>query len=386
MGAVDSTSPFLNMGKVMILLSNQILQRTIHEIGAITGCGCAAWNMEGSCLASSAVPGQRTAKEAEAFISQIHEGADISEKIAAEYALFLINEELEPAYVLALEMGDNAADLSICGRLAVSQLEGLIRVCRERMDKNRFMQNLILDNLLLVDIYNQAKKLGIQVEKRRIVFLLEPKNPEDNIVLDMIKGIYATGSGDFVTAVDEGHVILIKALEETEDYPEAGHISEMLVDVINTEAMTNVRVAYGTIITELKDVSQSYKEAGMALDVGRIFYPEKSVLAYKELGIGRLIHQLPVTLCEMFLEEVFAGKAVSQFDEETLTTVDKFFENSLNISETARKLFVHRNTLVYRLEKIQKQTGLDVRVFEDALTFKIALMVADHMKFVRLKE
>lgn len=386
MGAVDLISPFLNMGKVMILLSNQILQRTIHEIGGITGCGCAVWNMEGSCLATSAVPGQRTAKEAEAFISQIREDADISEKIDAEYALFLISEELEPVYVLTLEKGDTTTDLSICGRLAVSQLEGLIRVCRERMDKNRFMQNLILDNLLLVDIYNQAKKLGIQVEKRRIVFLLEPKNPEDNIVLDMIKGIYATGSGDFVTAVDEGHVILIKSLEETEDYPEAGHISEMLVDVVNTEAMMNVRVAYGTIINELKDVSQSYKEAGMALDVGRIFYPEKSVLAYKELGIGRLIHQLPVTLCEMFLEEVFAGKAVSQFDEETLTTVDKFFENNLNISETARKLFVHRNTLVYRLEKIQKQTGLDVRVFEDALTFKIALMVADHMKFVRLKE
>ena len=156
----------------------------------------------------------------------------------------------------------------------------------------------------------------------------------------------------------------------------------MLVNAINTEAMVNVRISFGTIIPELKEVSQSYKEAGMALDVGRIFYPERNILSYRELGIGRLIHQLPVSLCEMFLEEVFAGNSVDQFDEETLSTVDKFFENSLNISETARQLFVHRNTLVYRLEKIQKQTGLDVRVFEDALTFKIALMVADHMKFI----
>ena len=161
-----------------------------------------------------------------------------------------------------------------------------------------------------------------------------------------------------------------------------GSTADMLVNAINTEAMVNVRLSFGTIIPELKEVSQSYKEAGMALDVGRIFYPERNILSYRELGIGRLIHQLPVSLCEMFLEEVFAGNTVDQFDEETLSTVDKFFENSLNISETARQLFVHRNTLVYRLEKIQKQTGLDVRVFEDALTFKIALMVADHMKFI----
>lgn len=368
------------------MLSNQILQRTIHEIGEITGCVCAIWSMAGSCVASAGVQGREALEETGRFIRSVREEGNLSEKVEAEYAMFLICEELEPVYVLTLERGQTAADLGICGRLGVSQLESLLRVCRERMDKNRFMQNLILDNLLLVDIYNQAKKLGIQVEKRRIVFLLEPKSPEDTIVLDMVKGIYATGTGDFVTAVDEGHVILIKALEETEDYREAVHIAEMLVDVINTEAMVNVRVSYGTIINELKDVSQSYKEAGMALDVGRIFYAEKSILAYKELGIGRLIHQLPITLCEMFLEEVFSGKAVSQFDEETLATVDKFFENNLNISETARKLFVHRNTLVYRLEKIQKQTGLDVRVFEDALTFKIALMVADHMKFVRSEE
>ena len=161
-----------------------------------------------------------------------------------------------------------------------------------------------------------------------------------------------------------------------------GRADDMLVNAINTEAMVNVRLSFGTIIPELKEVSQSYKEAGMALDVGRIFYPERNILSYRELGIGRLIHQLPVSLCEMFLEEVFAGNTVDQFDEETLSTVDKFFENSLNISETARQLFVHRNTLVYRLEKIQKQTGLDVRVFEDALTFKIAVMVEKHLKYL----
>lgn len=148
------------------------------------------------------------------------------------------------------------------------------------------------------------------------------------------------------------------------------------------EAMVSVRIAYGTIIEELKDVSKSYKEADMALEVGRVFYADRSILAYNELGIGRLIHQLPSSLCEMFLNEVFAGNTDTQFEDEELITVYTFFNNNLNISETARQLYVHRNTLVYRLEKIQKKTGLDVRVFEDALTFKIAMMVSDHMKYI----
>lgn len=353
-------------------------------MGEITGCVMAVWNMDGNCLASSGTVEPEFNRLAQDFSRQAAEGCATLEADGT-YVVFAVADGLETVYVLGIDRGETQMDLSVTGKLCVSQLEGLIRVMKERMDKNRFMQNLILDNLLLVDIYNQAKKLNIQTERRRIVFLLEPKDPKDTFVLDMIKGIYATGNGDYVTAVDEGHIILIKALEETEEYKEAAGIAKTLVDIVNTEAMVNVRVSYGTIIEELKEVSQSYKEAAMALDVGRIFYPERNILSYKELGIGRLIHQLPVTLCEMFIEEVFSGKAVEQFDEETLVTVDKFFENSLNISETARKLFVHRNTLVYRLEKIQKQTGLDVRVFDDALTFKIALMVADHMKFVRAK-
>ena len=195
--------------------------------------------------------------------------------------------------------------------------------------------------------------------------------------------MYSSQRGDYITAVDEKNTILIKALTKEDDYEECNHIADVIVDMMNTEAMVNVRVAYGTIVNELKDVSKSYKEATMALDVGRIFYVERNVLAYNELGIGRLNHQLPLSLCDMFLKEVFSGNALEQFDEETLSTVNLFFENNLNISETARKLYVHRNTLVYRLEKIQKTTGLDVRVFDDALTFKIALMVTKHMKSVQ---
>ena len=153
--------------------------------------------------------------------------------------------------------------------------------------------------------------------------------------------------------------------------------------MLNSEAMSSVRIAYGTIISEIQQISRSYKEARMALNVGKIFYSEKRIHAYSRLGIGRLIYQLPVNLCEMFMNEVFTEQMPDSFDEETLGTINKFFENNLNVSETARQLFVHRNTLVYRLEKLQKSTGLDIRVFDDALTFKIALMVVNYMKYMK---
>lgn len=225
--------------------------------------------------------------------------------------------------------------------------------------------------------------MKIPVELKRVVFVIEPKNEGDVLVQETLKGLYATGTKDFVTAIDEKHIILVKSLQSTDSYPQVEQIAKELVTTLNMEAMVSVRAAYGTIVEELKDVSRSYKEADMALEVGRVFYTEKKILAYNELGIGRLIHQLPASLCEMFLNEVFEDGKADIFEEEELTTVYTFFDNNLNISETARRLYVHRNTLVYRLEKIQKKTGLDVRVFDDALTFKIAMMVADHMKYMK---
>ena len=154
----------------------------------------------------------------------------------------------------------------------------------------------------------------------------------------------------------------------------------------NEDKKNEIRVSYGTIVNELKEVSRSYKEAGMALDVGKIFFDEKEIIAYSVLGIGRLIYQLPIPLCKMFIKEIFEGKSPDQFDEETLMTINKFFENSLNVSETSRQLYIHRNTLVYRLDKLQKSTGLDLRVFEDAITFKIALMVVKYMEYMETQE
>ena len=187
---------------------------------------------------------------------------------------------------------------------------------------------------------------------------------------------------DFITAVDEKNIILVKEVKGTETYDELDKTAEVIIDMLNTEAMSAAHIAYGTIVNDIREVSRSYKEAKMALDVGKIFYSEKVIIAYNHLGIGRLIYQLPLPLCKMFIKEIFEGKSPDEFDEETLSTINKFFENSLNVSETSRQLYIHRNTLVYRLDKLEKSTGLDLRKFEDAITFKIALMVVKYMKYM----
>ena len=279
-----------------------------------------------------------------------------------------------------------ADDAYMIGKIASFQIQNLLVAYKERYDKDNFIKNLLLDNLLLVDIYNRAKKLHIETDVRRVVFLIETKTEKDSNALETVRGLFTGKTQDFITAVDEKNIILVKELKDNEGYEDMDKIARVILDMLNTEAMEKVQIAYGTIVQEIKDVSRSYKEAKMALDVGKIFYSDRDIVAYGNLGIGRLIYQLPMPLCKMFIKEIFDGKSPDDFDEETLTTINKFFENSLNVSETSRQLYIHRNTLVYRLDKLQKSTNLDLRVFEDAITFKIALMVVKYMKYMETLE
>ena len=268
------------------------------------------------------------------------------------------------------------------GKIATFQIQNLLVAYKERFDKDNFIKNLLLDNLLLVDIYNRAKKLHIDTDVRRLVFIVETKHEKDNNALETLRTLFASKAKDFITAVDEKNIIIVKELKPNEGYDEMNQVALTVLDTLNSEAMSKVHIAYGTIVNEIKEVSRSYKEAKMALDIGKIFYGDRNVVSYSKLGIGRLIYQLSMSHCKMFIKEIFDGQNPDDFDEETLTTINKFFENSLNVSETSRQLFIHRNTLVYRLDKIQKNTGLDLRVFDDAITFKIALMVRDYMKYM----
>ena len=273
-------------------------------------------------------------------------------------------------------------DVYMVGKMAAFQIQSLLVAYKERYDKDNFIKNLLLDNMLLVDIYSRAKKLHIDTDVRRVVFIIETKNEKDTNALETIRGLFSAKSKDFITAVDEKNIILVKEVGDTQGYDDMDKIARTLLDMSNSEAMAKVNVAYGTIVSDIKEVSKSFKEAKLALDVGKIFYSDKNVVAYNSLGIGRLIYQLPMPLCKMFIKEIFDGKSPDEFDEETLSTINKFFENSLNVSETSRQLYIHRNTLVYRLDKLQKSTNLDLRIFDDAITFKIALMVVKYMKYM----
>jgi carbohydrate diacid regulator len=357
------------------MISNQILQNSINELKAITRVDLCIMDIDGVNMASTTEDFDFNPSIINAFAIS---PADSQEIQGLHYFKVFDDRQLE--YVLVAKGASD--DVYMIGKVAVCQIQNLIIAYKERFDKNNFVQNLILDNLLLVDIYNRAKKLHIEIEARRVVFMIETKNEKDNNALETVKNIFSAKSKDFITAVDERNIILVKELETEEGYDDLEQTANVLVDMLNTEAMTQVRVAYGTIIGEIKEVSKSYKEAKMALDVGKIFYSEKNIIAYNTLGIGRLIYQLPIPLCEMFMKEVFGNNMPDSFDEETVTTINKFFENNLNVSETSRQLYVHRNTLVYRLEKLQKSTGLDIRIFDDALTFKIAMMVVNYMKYM----
>ena len=277
-------------------------------------------------------------------------------------------------------------NIYMIGKMAAFQIQNLLVAYKERFDKDNFIKNLLLDNLLLVDIYSRAKKLYIPVDAQRVVLIIECSAGREDNILEQMRPVFGNNNRDFITAVDENNVIIVKALTENDEMKEIEHYTANLIEWLETEGYSESRISYGTIVQEIKEVSRSYKEAKMAMDVGKIFFDERRVIAYSELGIGRLIYQLPIPLCKMFIREIFGGKSPDDFDEETLTTISKFFENSLNVSETSRQLFIHRNTLVYRLDKLQKSTGLDLRVFEDAITFKIALMVVKYMKYMEFFE
>lgn len=360
------------------MITAQVIQNCLDDLKTITKIDLAVVDVEGVVVAKNS---DRFDQNVE-FVTEFAASPAGSQVLQGCQYLKIYDEE-DPVYVLLC--GDSSEEYMI-GKVAVSNIQNLITAYKERFDRNNFFQNLILDNLLLVDIYSRSKKLRIKMEAPRTVMIIEAGEGKDANSVEVIRECLGNGNRDFITAVDENSVIVVKEIMEEVPKAELEHVAKSIITTLEKEGASNVHIAYGSIVGELKEVSRSYKEAKMALDVGKIFFGEREIMAYSELGIGRLIYQLPIPLCKMFIREIFGNKSPDDFDEETLVTINKFFENSLNVSETSRQLFIHRNTLVYRLDKLQKSTGLDLRVFEDAITFKIAMMVVKYMKYMETLE
>jgi len=361
------------------MISNQILQNTIDGLKSITRIDLSVVDTDGQVVASTYSESDGCEAEALSFVD-----SPADSQVVQGHQFFKVMDDQHLEYILLAK--GTSDDVYMIGKVATFQIQSLLVAYKERFDKDNFIKNLLLDNLLRVDIYTRAKKLHIDTEAKRVVYIIETKHEKDTNALETVRTLFASKSRDFITAVDERNIILVKEVKVGETYEDLEKTAAVIIDMLNTEAMSTAHISYGTIINDIREVSKSYKEAKMALDVGKIFYSHKNVVGYSKLGIGRLIYQLPIPLCQMFIKEIFENKSPDDFDEETLSTINKFFENSLNVSETSRQLYIHRNTLVYRLDKLEKSTGLDLRVFDDAITFKIALMVVKYMKYMESRD
>ena len=358
------------------MLFTQKLQNALTEMRDISNMDFCLYDLQGRCKAATNQPEEALVAVVMGFLDgeeeQLNHGSSCLYKV-------LIDGEAEGV----LAVTGNVENATVIGQMAVCQIRNLIISKSEQFDRNNFIQNVLLGNMLKVDIYGKAKRLHIEA-KPRVTYVIDTNGKSTDLVMELVKNLSDLKSGDFVTSVDEQSVVLVKDvsyIKEKHLDKELKEIAKSLVDNIHMEAMTKVRVGYGNVVHQLPEIAESYQEAKMALQVGKIFYAEYDTISYGKLGIGRLIHQLPLSLCDMFIKEIF-GDEIPEIleDEEAVSTINKFFENNLNISETARQLYVHRNTLVYRLERLEKAIGLDIRKFDDALTYRIAVMVLAHMK------
>ncbi len=354
-------------------MSNRLFQGVIHQMKDVVDRTIGVIDESGAVIACSdlgRIGEIRTSNLVSIFSS--------ATPVANEGYLYQsFGTHMHPEYAVFVEGEDGAAQNYI-GVLGVS-LSSIKQFYDEKYDRSNFIKNIILDNILPGDIYLKARELHFNNEASRVVLLIRLTEKNDVSVYDVIQNLFPDKSKDFVINISESDIALVKEVKSDIDSKDLEKLARSISDSLSSEFYTHSLVGIGTPIVGVKDLARSFKEAQVALEVGKVFDTERNIVSYDHLGIARLIYQLPITLCEMFLKEIFKVGSIETLDQETLFTIQRFFENNLNVSETSRKLFVHRNTLVYRLEKIKKLTGLDLREFDDAIVFKVALMVKKYL-------
>ncbi|MBO4432910.1 MAG: helix-turn-helix domain-containing protein [Clostridia bacterium] len=293
------------------------------------------------------------------------------------YTLKLISSQGE-AHSVFVE-GVDAAAGKTAAIIAIS-FANIKNYYDEKYDKSSLIKNIILDNILPGDIYLKARELYFSNDVLRTVIIVRNLDNNDLSVYDVLQNLFPDRNKDFIISINESDIVLVKETGQDIGPRDIESLASSIADTLSGEFYVHAVIGIGTTVSNIKDLARSFKEAQTALEVGKVFDTDKTIVSYDNLGIARLIYQLPTTLCETYLHEVFKRGSIDNLDQETLFTIQRFFENNLNVSETSRKLFVHRNTLVYRLEKIKKITGLDLRQFDHAIVFKIALMVDKYLR------
>ncbi|MBP3437110.1 MAG: helix-turn-helix domain-containing protein [Clostridia bacterium] len=353
-------------------MANRLFQNVIHQMKDTVGCVVGVLDETDAVVACSDL------RRVGDMIPGIHEELSFAQGVLHQdgftYRYLTVNNRND--FVIMVEGEDAAAD-NLSGLLAVT-FGNIKSLYDERYDKSSFIKNVILDNILQSDIYIKSKEMHFDSDTTRVILLIKFYNRTDMLPFEMVQSMFPDKNTDYVIGVGDQDIVLVKEVtnEEPEEIEE---LAASIAQTLNADFYSKVSIGISTIVTGLKDLARAYKEARVALEVGKVFDTEKNIISYENLGIGRLIYQLPTTLCEIFLQEVFKKGSLESLDRDTLDTVQRFFEYNLNVSETSRNLFVHRNTLVYRLEKIRKITGLDLRNFDQAITFKVALMVKKYL-------
>ncbi len=354
-------------------MSNRLFQGVIHQMRDVVDRTIGIIDESGAVIACSdlgRIGEIRTNNLVSVFSS--------ATPVASDGCLYQsFGTHMHPEYAVFVE-GEDVTAHTYIGVLSVS-LSSIKQFYDEKYDRSNFIKNIILDNILPGDIYLKSRELHFNNEASRVVLLIRLIEKSDVSVFDVVQNLFPDKSKDFVINISETDIALVKEVKSDIEGKDLEKLARSISDSLSSEFYTHSLVGIGTPVVGVKDLARSFKEAQVALEVGKVFDTERNIVSYDHLGIARLIYQLPTTLCEMFLKEIFKVGSIETLDQETLFTIQRFFENNLNVSETSRKLFVHRNTLVYRLEKIKKLTGLDLREFDDAIVFKVALMVKKYL-------
>lgn len=354
-------------------MSNRLFQNVVHQMKDIVGRTIGVIDENGIIVACSEL--NKIGESRQRIREELAFAADYVVYDGYTYRFLAANSKTD--CIVFVEGTDSHAE-KMSHILAVS-FANIKSLYDEKYDKGSFIKNIILDNILPSDIYVKSNELHLVNDENRVVLLIKFQTFPDQAPYEVVQSICAERTRDYVININEQDIVIVRELDPEVETEALEADAKEIKRVIEDEYHASVIIGISSIVENLKDLARAYKEARISLEVGKVFDIEKTVMSYENLGIGRLIYQLPTTLCEIFLSEVFKKGSLESLDRETLMTVQSFFENNLNVSETSRKLFVHRNTLVYRLEKIRKLTGLDLREFDHAVTFKVALMVKKYL-------